>query len=108
MSESRPLFLFAAALTLSRSLFGDFDIEAIMDSSNSYLNLIMFIAYLFFAVFILLSIFLTILGEHQGYVRDEEQQAKDDEPKKEAVEALLSMELVIVIGVDLAFLVLVI
>ena len=54
-----------------------------MDNSNGWLNLIMFIAYLFFAVFILLSIFLTILGEHQEYVRAElanEREAGRDGP----------------------------
>ena len=68
-----------AILTLARALFGDFDIEAVIDSSSSMINLIMFLSYLFFAVFILLSIFLTILGEHQGFVRDDQLNAKDDE-----------------------------
>ena len=60
-----------AITTLARALFGDFDIEAVIDSSSSWLNLIMFLAYLFFAVFILLSIFLTILAEHQEAYRAE-------------------------------------
>ena len=68
-----------AILTLARALFGDFDIEAVIDSSSSMINLIMFLSYLFFAVFILLSIFLTILGEHQGFVRDDQMTAKKDE-----------------------------
>jgi len=63
--------LMLAMLTLFRSLFGDFDIQAIVDSSNSYLNMLFFLGYLFFAVFILLSIFLTILGEHQDALQAE-------------------------------------
>ena len=63
--------LMLAMLTLFRSLFGDFDIQAIVDSSNSYLNMFFFLGYLFFAVFILLSIFLTILGEHQDALHTE-------------------------------------
>ena len=63
--------LMLAMLTLFRSLFGDFDIQAIVDSSNSYLNMLFFLGYLFFAVFILLSIFLTILGEHQDALQTE-------------------------------------
>ena len=60
---------FAAFFSLFRALFGDFDIQLIMDSSDSYLNGMLFVAYLFSAVFILLSIFLTILGENQEAVR---------------------------------------
>lgn len=63
---------FASFISLFRALFGDFDIQLIMDSSDSYLNGMLFVAYLFSAVFILLSIFLTILGEHQGYVREDD------------------------------------
>ena len=63
--------LMLAMLTLFRSLFGDFDIQAIVDSSNSYLNMFFFLGYLFFAVFILLSIFLPILGEHQDALQTE-------------------------------------
>mmetsp|Transcript_52816 Transcript_52816/g.136768 ORF Transcript_52816/g.136768 Transcript_52816/m.136768 type:complete len:894 (+) Transcript_52816:64-2745(+) len=55
-----------AIVSLTRSLFGDFDIDAILSNSKDYLNAIMFLAYLFVAVFILLSMFLAILGEAQG------------------------------------------
>ena len=48
-----------------------------MDNSSSYTNAILLILYLFAAIFVLLSIFLTILGEHQGHVRDEEKEAKE-------------------------------
>ena len=41
-----------------------------MDNSSSYTNAILLILYLFAAIFVLLSIFLTILGEHQQHVRD--------------------------------------
>jgi hypothetical protein len=63
---------FASFISLFRALFGDFDIQLIMDSSDSYLNGMLFVAYLFSAVFILLSIFLTILGENQEAVRTEQ------------------------------------
>ena len=48
--------------TLARALFGDYDTQLIQNRSHSMLNLAVFILYLFFAIFILLSIFLTILG----------------------------------------------
>ena len=67
---------FDASFSLFRALFGDFDIQLIMDSSPSYINGMLFVAYLFSAIFILLSIFLTILGEHQAFVRDEQDEAK--------------------------------
>jgi len=63
---------FASFFSLFRALFGDFDIQLIMDSSDSYINGLLFIGYLFSAVFILLSIFLTILGENQEAVRTEQ------------------------------------
>jgi len=53
-------------IALFRALYGDFDVDDILNNSNSYLNLLLFLAYLFFAIFIMLSIFLTILGESQG------------------------------------------
>ena len=64
--------LIRSIVTLGRALFGDFDMEAVINTSNNWLNVMFFIAYLFVAVFILLSIFLTILGEHQGYVREDD------------------------------------
>ena len=57
-------------LSLARALFGDFDIDDILNNSRDYLNAIFFLVYLFVAVFILLSMFLTILGEHQQAVRE--------------------------------------
>ena len=65
-----------SAFSLFRALFGDFDIQLIMDSSPTYSNSMFFVAYLFTAIFIFLSIFLTILGEHQTFVREEELNAK--------------------------------
>ena len=55
-----------------RALFGDFDIDEIMDNSRGYLNALLFIAYLFVAIFIMLSMFLAILAEAQVFVRDKE------------------------------------
>jgi len=55
-------------ISLLRSLFGDFDIEEIDDNSPSTTNSYIFLAYLFFAVFIMLSMIFAILGEAQGQV----------------------------------------
>ena len=65
-------------ISLARALFGDFDIDDILNNSRDYLNAIFFLVYLFVAVFILLSMFLTILGEHQGMVRENEKDMKRD------------------------------
>jgi len=66
--------LTSSFFSLFRALFGDFDIALIMDNSSNYLNALLLILYLFAAIFVLLSIFLTILGEHQqarhAYPRD--------------------------------------
>ena len=70
---------FLAVLTLMRSLFGDFDIDAILMASNSYVNVVVFMMYLFFAVFILLSIFLTILGEHQEAIESQKRTIRDEQ-----------------------------
>ena len=59
-----------ALISLTRSLFGDFDIDAILSNSADYLNTILFLTYLFVAVFIMLSMFLAILGEAQGIARE--------------------------------------
>ena len=72
---------FLAVLTLMRSLFGDFDIDAILMASNSYVNVVVFMMYLFFAVFILLSIFLTILGEHQEAIESQKRAIKETKGK---------------------------
>merc|ERR1719272_1805869 len=67
--------MISSFFSLFRALFGDFDIALIMDNSSDYINAILLILYLFAAIFVLLSIFLTILGEHQGHVRDEAKEA---------------------------------
>ena len=64
-------------IALAKALFGDFPFEEIIDNSRGFLNGILFLIYLFVAVFILLSMFLAILGEAQAAVRDKEQQLKD-------------------------------
>ena len=48
---------------LVRALFGDFDIDEIADNSSGYLNALLFLGYLFVAIFICLSLFLAILAE---------------------------------------------
>merc|ERR1719149_530653 len=62
----------ASFISLARALFGDFDIDDIMNNSSGYLNAVLFLVYLFVAVFILLSMFLAILGEAQAAVRGEQ------------------------------------
>ena len=63
----------SSIISLFRALFGDFDIDDIMDNSSGYLNASLFLVYLFVAVFILLSMFLAILGESQAQVRIQEE-----------------------------------
>merc|ERR1719454_2152023 len=65
-----------AAISLVRALFGDFDIDEIMDNSSGYLNALLFLGYLFVAVFIMLSLFLAILAEAQAQVREKEAKLK--------------------------------
>ena len=79
--------LLRSMITLARALFGDFDMESVINISNGWLNAMFFIAYLFVAVFILLSIFLTILGEYQAQVREE--QAKEREAGEERVSLIV-------------------
>jgi hypothetical protein len=67
-----------AFISLSRALFGDFDVDDIINSSPSYVNAFLFLVYLFVAVFILLSMFLAILGEAQANLRDDQRMARKD------------------------------
>ena len=57
--------LYSSFVSLARALFGDFDVPDILNNSRGYLNVGLFILYLFVAVFIMLSMFLAILGESQ-------------------------------------------
>ena len=68
----------AAFISLFRALFGDFDIDEILDNSSGYLNTLLFLVYLFVAIFIMLSMFLAILAEAQLRVRDQEEEKKKD------------------------------
>eukprot|EP00966_Prymnesium_polylepis_P136503 3154089-Prymnesium_polylepis.2 len=67
-----------AFISLFRALFGDFDIDAIMNNSSGYLNTLLFLGYLFVAIFIMLSMFLAILAEAQVAVREDEQKLEDE------------------------------
>merc|ERR1719197_1505649 len=67
----------SSVIALAKALFGDFPFEEIIDNSRGYTNGILFLVYLFVAVFILLSMFLAILGEAQAAVRDDENVLKD-------------------------------
>jgi hypothetical protein len=68
----------SAFISLFRALFGDFDIQEILDNSSGYLNTLLFLIYLFVAVFIMLSMFLAILAEAQVAVRETESQWRED------------------------------
>lgn len=65
-----------AVVATSRALFGDFDIDEVMDNSASYANTVLFLTYLFVAVFIMLSMFFAILGESQANFRDDQREAR--------------------------------
>lgn len=67
----------ASFISLSRALFGDFDIESIMEHSPDYSNAMLFLSYLFFAYFILVSMFLAILGEAQANLREDQRVARE-------------------------------
>ena len=67
----------ASMIALAKALFGDFPFEEIMDNSRGYVNGILFLIYLFVAVFILLSMFLAILGEAQAAAREAQAEAKE-------------------------------
>ena len=62
------VFQTSSFISLFRALFGDFDIDAILSNSKGYLNAVLFLVYLFVAVFIMLSMFLAILAEAQVLV----------------------------------------
>jgi len=64
-----------AFISLGRALFGDFNIDEIVDNSPNYMNTALYLIYLFVAVFILLSMFLAILGEAQANLRDDQRAA---------------------------------
>ena len=67
-----------AVISLFRALFGDFDVDEIMDNSSGYFNTLLFLGYLFVAIFIMLSMFLAILAEAQVKVgEDIEKMAKE-------------------------------
>eukprot|EP00316_Scyphosphaera_apsteinii_P024641 CAMPEP_0119345362 /NCGR_PEP_ID=MMETSP1333-20130426/107446_1 /TAXON_ID=418940 /ORGANISM="Scyphosphaera apsteinii, Strain RCC1455" /LENGTH=331 /DNA_ID=CAMNT_0007357825 /DNA_START=1 /DNA_END=996 /DNA_ORIENTATION=+ len=63
-----------ALISLFRALFGDFDIQEIMDNSR-----LLMLGYLFVAVFIMLSMFLAILAEAQVAVREDEAALRNSE-----------------------------
>jgi hypothetical protein len=66
----------ASFISLARALFGDFDVPDILNNSRGYGNIALFLVYLFVAVFIMLSMFLAILGESQNAVRMEQDEAR--------------------------------
>jgi hypothetical protein len=68
----------ASFISLARALFGDFDIDEILNNSRGYTNAVLFLTYLFVAVFIMLSMFLAILGENQAKVRGDQDDAQEN------------------------------
>jgi len=58
----------SSLLAMFRSLFGDFDVDEIEENSADHTNAMLFLVYLFVAVFILLSMFLAILADAQSTV----------------------------------------
>jgi len=69
---------FPSFVTLARGLFGDFDLDEIMNNSSGYGNVILFLAFLFVAIFLVLSLFLTILAEASVRVRELESERRKD------------------------------
>merc|ERR1719217_1835408 len=53
-------------ISLTRALFGDFNMPEIVENSKNLLNPTLYLIYLFVAVFIILALFLAILGEAQS------------------------------------------
>ena len=70
---------FASFITLARALFFDFDMREILENSSGYWNALLFLLYLFVAVFVMLSLFLAILAEGHSKVRDEEEKRKQED-----------------------------
>lgn len=77
-----------SVISLTRSLFGDFDIVEINENSKDYLNGVLYLFYLFISVFILLALFLAILGEAQSAVRDDQYQAEANGEDVDAMNGL--------------------
>ena len=77
-----------AYLTLVRGLFGDFDMEDLASKTGGDYAVVVMLIYLFIAVFILLSMFLTILGEGQAKFR-EAQEASGAKLESFGVESIM-------------------
>ena len=72
----------ASLISLGRALFGDFDIGEILGNSPGYTMTVLFLAFLFISVFILLSMFFAILGESQANLRDDQRDDRKEAEKK--------------------------
>jgi len=85
---------FSSFVSLGRALFGDFDIDEIIANSSGFLNVTLFLTYLFVAVFIMLSMFFAILGESQANLREEQNtQALTQKPGEHVSEMGIFFEL---------------
>jgi len=73
---------FTSLITLGRALFGDFDMTDVISNSPNYGNTILYLLYLFCAIFVLLSMFLAMLGEAQANLRDDQRDARKEAEKK--------------------------
>ena len=69
----------ASFLTITRSLFGDSDIGAILDNSKNYLSAFFYLGYLFVAIFIMLSMFIVILADSQLKMLDRKRKLSEAE-----------------------------
>ena len=69
-----------SAIGLARGLFSDFDISEVMHNSSGYYNAALYLLYLFVAVFIILSLFLSLLAEGFVKVKTEREKEKADDP----------------------------
>ena len=69
----------ASVISLIRALFGDFDMDEIMNNSSGYINAVFLLGYLFVAVFIMLTLFISILAEGHNLVREVVAKRKADD-----------------------------
>ena len=69
-----------SALALSRALFTDFDIDEVMHNSAGWFNVMLYLLYLFVAVFVMLSLFLSLLAEGFIKIKSGRERERADDP----------------------------
>ena len=77
-----PLLLLELApeLALGRALFSDFDVDEVMHNSSGWFNVMLYLLYLFIAVFVMLSLFLSLLAEGFIKIKTERDKERADDP----------------------------